>query len=242
MDEKISLEVGIREARVTVVEKLPRVMVVSDVRLLREGMVAMLARTSKLEVIGLDGGPNGGLDRPSNGSHSIPDVVLLDIGSLHSPCAAPLLGSATGIKVIAFGVSNAEHEIIACAKVGVCGLIDRDGSAEDVLLAIEGVTRGEFPCSPRIAATLFQSLGAMANWHTHRPGLDGFSGRELEVVDYLERGWSNKKIARQLGISAATVKNHVHNILEKFHVRRRGEVAAAMRNLAAASAGSMVRR
>ena len=81
MGEEIRLEVAIREVCVTVVEKLPRVMVVSDVRLFREGMVAMLARTGRVEIIGIDGEP----DRASSGSHLVPDVVLIDIGSLPPP-------------------------------------------------------------------------------------------------------------------------------------------------------------
>jgi len=235
--EEICLEVGIRGAHVTVVEKLPRVIVVSDVRLFREGMVAMLARTGRVEVIGIDGES----DRASSGSQLVPDVVLIDVGSLNSPGAASVLGSSTGAKIIAFGVSNTEHEIIACAKAGVSSLIEKDGTAEDVLVTIEAVARGELPCPARFAGTLFQCLSAMVKWQTHRPHVEGFSGRELEVAEYLERGWSNKKIARQLDISAATVKNHVHNILEKLQVHRRGEVAAAMRKFAAASVSSMMR-
>lgn len=226
MREEIRLEGGIHEARVAVVKKLPLVMVVSDVRLLREGMVAMLARTGKAEVIGDDGRP----DRLRGESPVIPDVVLLDVGSLESLGVPLLLASARGMKIIAFGVSGAAHELTACAKAGVCGLIERNGSADDVLLAIDAVRRGEFPCSQRIAGALFQCLSATVNRHAHRPAVEGFSCRELEVADYLERGWSNKKIARQLEISAATVKNHVHKLLAKLQVHRRGEVATALRN------------
>lgn len=224
MREEIRLEGGIHEAHVVVVAKLPRVMVASDARLLREGMVAMLARTGKVEIVGDDGGPDPIAPNP------IADVVLLDVGSLNALAVPSLLASARGTKVIAFGVSGAEHELIACATAGVCGLIERNGSAEDVLLAIDAVQRGEFPCSQRIAGTLLQCLGAMVDRHAHRPAVEGFSSRELEVADYLERGWSNKRIARQLEISAATVKNHVHKLLAKLHVHRRGEVAAALRN------------
>jgi two-component system nitrate/nitrite response regulator NarL len=235
--EEIRIGVGIREAGVMVVKKLSRVMVVSDVRLFRDGMVAMLARTGRVEIIAIDGEP----DRASSEPHLAPDVVLIDVGSLNSPGAASVLGSATRAKVIAFGVSNTEHEILACANAGVSSLIEKDGTAEDVLVTIEAVARGESPCPARFAGTLFQCLSAMVKWQTHRRHVEGFSVRELEVAEYLERGWSNKKIARQLDISAATVKNHVHNILEKLQVHRRGEVAAAMRKFAAASARSIIR-
>jgi DNA-binding NarL/FixJ family response regulator len=53
--------------------------------------------------------------------------------------------------------------------------------------------------------------------------------REREILRLLEEGLANKEIAQRLGIEVATVKNHVHNILEKCQVHRRGEAAARMR-------------
>jgi two-component system nitrate/nitrite response regulator NarL len=230
MGQEVRLEGGIHAACVTLPEQLPRVMVVSDVRLVREGMVAMLAHTDRVEIIRIDG---------DLAQASSPDIVLLDVGSLNSPRAASVLAAGSKMKIIAFGVANAEPELLACARAGVSGLVEKDGTTEDVLATIGGVARGEQTCPARFAGTLFRCLSATLNSPSHRPSVDGFSSRELEVAEYLERGWSNKKIARHLDISAATVKNHVHNILEKLQVHRRGEVAAAMREFAAASASSM---
>jgi DNA-binding NarL/FixJ family response regulator len=58
------------------------------------------------------------------------------------------------------------------------------------------------------------------------------SPRELEIVELIDRGLPNKAIARQLSIGLPTVKNHVHNILEKLHVATRGEAAAVLRGAA----------
>jgi DNA-binding NarL/FixJ family response regulator len=58
------------------------------------------------------------------------------------------------------------------------------------------------------------------------------SRRELQIAELIDRGLSNKEIGRQLGIEAATVKNHIHNMCEKLKVHRRGEAAARVRAIA----------
>jgi DNA-binding NarL/FixJ family response regulator len=55
------------------------------------------------------------------------------------------------------------------------------------------------------------------------------TGREREIVSFIDEGLSNKEIARHLSIEVSTVKNHVHNILEKLHVTRRGKIPARVR-------------
>ena len=60
--------------------------------------------------------------------------------------------------------------------------------------------------------------------------MGGLTSRELEVAELIERGLSNKEIAAQLSIAVTTVKNHVHSILEKLNVHRRGEAASLVRN------------
>lgn len=203
-------------------EKLPRVLIVSDVRLHREGMGALLA--DQFEIVGIV----AKAEYDSCAMHLVADVVLIDVGCLNSGGQVTAPGTAPAGKMIAFGVSNAESDILACAQAGISGFIDKDGSAQDVVATIAGVVRGVRPCTPRFVGTLSQWLTAVVQAQAHEPVAPALSGRELEVSRYLVQGRSNKEIARQLGISAATVKNHVHNILEKLHVHTRAEAVAAM--------------
>jgi|KBSSwiStaDraftv2_1062776.scaffolds.fasta_scaffold61925_2 DNA-binding NarL/FixJ family response regulator len=203
-------------------KKLPRVLIVSDVRLHREGMAALLA--DQIEIVGVV----AKAELASCAPVFVSDVVLIDVDCLKLGADGPAITAAPTGKTIAFGVSNTDSAILACAEAGVSGFIDKDGSATDVIATIAGVVRGELPRTPRFVGTVFQWLTAMAHSHAPEPVAPALSGRELEVSRYLMQGRSNKEIARQLRISTATVKNHVHHIFEKLNVHRRAEAVAAM--------------
>jgi DNA-binding NarL/FixJ family response regulator len=156
------------------------------------------------------------------------DVVLLDAQLLTSRAFLSWMERASP-KVVAFAVSELEDDIDACARSGVSSFVGKDGSAEDILSAIEGVWRDELPCPSRVAALLFRRLVGLLRSQVQQSEGSELTDRELQVMSLLDKGCSNKEIARQLGIGFSTVKNHVHNILEKLQVHRRGEAAAVMR-------------
>jgi len=88
------------------------------------------------------------------------------------------------------------------------------------------------PCTPRLAAMLLGRVATLAQERRVPSALDELTAREREVVELLGEGLSNKEIASGLQIEVATVKNHVHNILDKLHVTRRAEAAALARRQA----------
>jgi DNA-binding NarL/FixJ family response regulator len=88
-----------------------------------------------------------------------------------------------------------------------------------------------------IAALLFRRVAAIGSERNHGPDNGALTRREHEIVSLMTQGLSNKEIARQLRIQNATVKNHIHSILAKLHVRRRGEVAARIYGSALLSRG-----
>ena len=92
----------------------------------------------------------------------------------------------------------------------------------------DSVARGEMLCSPRLAATLLRRVATLARG-TRRLGPVQLTPRELEIVELIDEGLSNKAIATRLSIELATVKNHVHNILEKLEVSSRAAAAARVR-------------
>lgn len=125
--------------------------------------------------------------------------------------------------------------MLACAEAGVSGFVSRNGSIHDVVTAVHCAVRNELVCSPRIAALLFSRVAAAGSKRLVDRDNDALIRREHEIVSLIMQGLSNKEISRQLRIQNATVENHIHNILSKLQVRRRGEVAARIRGSAVLS-------
>jgi DNA-binding NarL/FixJ family response regulator len=134
---------------------------------------------------------------------------------------------------VAFGVAETDAEIVALAAAGIAGYVRDDAAAEDVVAVLKSTMRDELLCSPRAAATLCHHVAVLSrDGHGGPPAKSpapALSKRELQIGDLIDRGLSNKQIARQLGIQVTTVKNHVHNIFDKLKVHRRGEAAACLR-------------
>jgi DNA-binding NarL/FixJ family response regulator len=103
-----------------------------------------------------------------------------------------------------------------------------------MVTAIENVVRGELICSPRVAASLYHSIGFSKTAVAGRAAATvahPLTSRELQVADLMNRGCATKEIAWRLGVQPCTAKNHVRNILHKLQVRRRGQAVAKLRGL-----------
>jgi two-component system nitrate/nitrite response regulator NarL len=158
-----------------------------------------------------------------------PDVAVVDAALLNADVVRALLEQSPGTRIIAFGVADDWDDVQACAATGVAGFVTRNSSVADLVQAVHSARRGELICSPRIAALMFERMRTGENRSEPQVQERALTTREREICELLERGLSNKEIARRLFIEQATVKNHVHNILEKLQVTRRGEAAATLR-------------
>jgi DNA-binding NarL/FixJ family response regulator len=138
-------------------------------------------------------------------------------------------GVIPGLKVIALGIDELESEVIRWAEAGIDGLVSRQASLEDLMATVDSVAQGETLCSPRMTAALLRHVGVLARERGSSRATSPLTAREREIAGLIDEGLSNKEIAQRLCIELATVKNHVHNLLEKLGVRRRGEAAAAWR-------------
>jgi DNA-binding NarL/FixJ family response regulator len=212
----------------------PRAYVISDVLLYREGLSAHLQKNDRLAFLGA--GP------PSEATlqaleRLLPDAVILDLAMRDSlGFAEQIRDRVACARTVAFAVSDLDSRVIACAKAGICGYVPKDGTAEDIVLAVLHAVKGELHCTPKFAAMLLGQLAAAAPETTAEMLRRSakLTPRELEILGQIDRGLSNKEIARLLGISAATVKNHVHQLLGKLSVRRRAQALAFLRGHAVA--------
>jgi DNA-binding NarL/FixJ family response regulator len=213
----------------------PRVYVVTDVRLHREGLILGLSRQSELNVLGA-GSSSDVFDLIGILQ---PDVLLLDLGvhdSLTIPHRARLC--LPSLRVVAFAVAEAPENVLACAEAGISAYVAQDGSMEDLIAAVLRALEGELMCSPRIAGFLFDRIASLTSQRGTAHADLPLTGREREVAALIACNLPNKEIARRLHLCPATVKNHVHNILHKLNIKRRGDVTARQIELSRSSGGA----
>jgi len=204
----------------------PGVFILSDVRLLCDGLVLGLSQQASLIVLGASDLSTA----PSHIAEPRPDVLLLDIGKrgdldvgVHCRQILP------DLKIVAIALAEVDQEVFACAEAGVSGFVFRDGSIQDVVTAVHCAMRDELVCSPHTAALLCRRVAALSGKRNAIGENSALTPREQEIVSLVSEGLSNKEIARRLRIENATVKNHVHSILGKLQVHHRGEVTAQLR-------------
>jgi two-component system nitrate/nitrite response regulator NarL len=199
------------------------VFVVSSVRLHRDGLVALLGQYPGLRVVGAEAP-----DHPTVRDSKI-DVFLVDVSSTGPGILATLARESVGT-VIAFGLGQSEQEVIETVEAGAAGFVLGEDGIGEVVESIQCAARGEVRCSAQAAAVLARRLASLAISRNSDPGDESkLTVRELQIVKLVDDGLSNKQIAEVLHIQVATVKNHVHSILEKLNVSRRAEAAARVR-------------
>jgi two-component system nitrate/nitrite response regulator NarL len=204
-----------------------RACVWSRTRLYREGLAESLCRFEHIDVVGVFGDDDETLAQLRDLG---PSVVLLDTTFSESmDLLRAIVVEVPDSRTVALALGETESEIMDWAEAGVSGYVTRDASIAELANVVERVTRGEVVCSPKIAGSLFRRVSALASEDRPGPTSARLTAREQEVVELIAEGLSNKEIAARLVIELATVKNHVHNILAKLNVGRRGEAVAHFR-------------
>jgi two-component system nitrate/nitrite response regulator NarL len=200
-----------------------KLFIVGDVRLHRDGLAYQLADVEGLEVVGA-----GSLSEAVQTLRSKPaDVALLDSCQQEIPAMVESLRQTpAALRIVALGVREVESEVLACAAAGADGYVRREAAIGDVAAVIESVMRDELVCSPKVAATLYHSIASASV-----EGGARLTSRELQVVELVNQGLSNKEISRHLSIEASTAKNHIQNIMQKLGVHRRGQAVAKLRSI-----------
>jgi DNA-binding NarL/FixJ family response regulator len=154
------------------------------------------------------------------------DAVLVNVAAHNSLALIRMLSSSQSAAVVALAVPETEEEVVACAEAGVAGFLFRGQSLDDLIEVVQRTLQGEVVCSPHITAVLMRRLAILRSEREQPVTILGLTHRERQVLALIERGCANKEIAVHLSISVRTVKNHVHNLLQKLQVQRRGEAAA----------------
>lgn len=200
-----------------------RIIVVDDHQIVREGIVAVLARESDFEIVG----------EGSNGAEAInlvrqrkPDVALMD-------AQMPGLSGAETIKsigqmsprthVIVLSMHDSEYIVLQMLRAGARSYLLKGAKSGEVVQAIRDTMRGASYLSPAIARTVLDTLTYAA---TSRGGEEDLTAREHEVLRLMAAGKTSREIAEQLNLSAKTVQNCRTGILRKLNARNQVEAIA----------------
>jgi len=201
------------------------VLIAVAVRLYRDGLAMMLSEHKHLR---LAGAVATSMDARAAVRELKPDVVVVDVSLddvLH--LMRTLSAEQPKSRMLAFAVQEEISTILEYAEAGADGFVTANGSIAELAEAIELAAAGELLCSPRIAADLLRRAARREKQQTEQGVARLFTVREQQVFSLLKQGRSNKEIASSLRIAEATVKNHVHHVLEKLQVPNRGQAAAA---------------
>lgn len=200
------------------------VVVVAPIRLHRESLAGALQSAGNLRVIGETEQLDEGLNRMRELRR--PAVGLVD-GAPLTDVAAARTTKWPEAKLVVIGV--ADDSAVAWIEAGASGCVPPAGSLEDVVAAVEKVACNGLAASPDVMAHLASRVRRLAAEMPSSVLPAPLTCREAEVLGLLAEGLSNKQIARQLSIEYQTVKNHVHHLLTKLGVSRRGEAVARVR-------------
>jgi DNA-binding NarL/FixJ family response regulator len=203
-----------------------RVLVVDDHDLFRAGLASLLNAQPGIEVVAQASGGRMGVRLAEELQ---PDVVLMDVRmpDLEGPEATrEILERRPSARVVALTVVSDEADVAAVVEAGACGFLAKDTPIDGVLLAVRAAANGVAWLSPRAAEVV---LGRVrrdgADPEPESDLVDELTSRELEVLRLVARGMENAEIARELGISPRTAKNHVSNILAKLGLPSRLQAA-----------------
>ena len=206
-----------------------RVLLVDDQALFRKALAGLINAQLDMTVVGE---ADNGLDALERVRTTTPDVVVMDVnmpvaGGVEGVRAIRAAGYAT--KIVMLTISEDDDDLFDAIRAGANGYLLKNIRPEVLFDDLRGVVRGEAPIAPGIANKLLDALRdapARPSPAVPREGEAALTRREMEILQLVAGGLSNKEIAAQLVITEGTVKNHVHNALEKLHLSNRTQAAA----------------
>ncbi len=205
-----------------------RIAIVDDHPLFREGVSRSLAETGEFEICGEGASAD---DAYKLALEAKPDVLLLDISMPGGGLSAVerIREALPNQKLVLLTVSEANQDVSAALNAGASGYVLKGVGSKALAEILRAIAAGETYVSPTLAAKLLASLreaGEPSNPVSH------LTQREMQILQFVSNGMTNKEVARRLDLQEKTVKHHMTHILAKLKVRNRTEAAMLLRETA----------
>ena len=187
-----------------------RILIADDHPVVREGLSGMLSGQPDFEVIGL--AADGDTAVKLHGSLA-PDVTLMDLrmpGLDGVGAIKAILAQQPSSRIIVLTTYDSDADILRAIEAGATGYLLKDAPREELFRGIRAAARGDSVLAPAVAARLMTRMRV--------PAEESLSAREIEVLQLVAQGASNREIGKSLHISTATVKTHLIHIYGKLGV------------------------
>lgn len=199
-----------------------RILIADDHAIVREGLRALLATESDLELVGE---ASDGVQAVSKAHALKPDVILLDMMMPRKDGLEALIEikqANPDARVIVLTSFSDDEKVFSAIRNGALGYLLKDSSPQDLLHAIHTVANGEGFLSPSIASKVMREINQPPKLP---PTKDPITEREVEILQFVAKGLTNDEIAEKLVVSERTVRTHVSNILAKLQLANRTQAA-----------------
>lgn len=198
-----------------------RILLVDDHPLFREGVAHSLAVDPDFAVMAQ---ASSGEEAVRLAQDLVPDLVLLDvsmpgIGGIEA--ARQIAAARPEVRIVMLTVAENEDSLMAALRAGAHGYVLKGVAAIELRTIVRRVASGEAYVTPVLASKMLAELSRPRD----PDSLSELTKREIEVLELLSRGLTNREIGEQLHLAEKTVKHHMSSILQKLHVRSRTEAA-----------------
>jgi two-component system, NarL family, response regulator DevR len=214
-----------------------RLLVVDDHEVVRQGLVAMLDRRERFEVVAEAGTVAEAIAKARRYE---PDIVILDVrlpdGSGVEACRE-IRAERPATKIVMLTSYPDEEAVLSAIVAGASGYLLKQIRARDLVSALEAVGRGESLLDPAVTEKVLERVRRIATGES-TDELAQLTSQEQKILLLVAEGKTNKEIAADVFLSDKTVKNYVSSILSKLNLERRAQAAAYMAKLHGGGSGS----
>jgi len=201
-------------------------LLVDDHALFRRGLISLLSTQKDMEVVGEAA---DGLEALEKTRELMPDIILMDITMPNCDgleATRLILDEMPYVKIVMLTVSEEEGNLYEAVKSGAKGYLLKNLEPDLLYGLIRSVAAGEAALSPVMASKILQEYAGQRVGAQEELGRgQRTTAREEEILNLVVEGLGNKEIAQRLCISESTVRNHLHNILEKLQLQNRVQLA-----------------